>query len=157
MLEALLPEWINRDFIQLTKDKDYYYKRAHKTNDPDDWKTAKSLRNKVNNMNKYLKETYCSKAINENLNDSKKLWSTIKKLIPDNKSSVHAVKTYKGFTVNDKETAVTNSMTSLHQLEVTLLKKLVLLIVMKVLKVNYVNDQFCFDFISPEFVFDEIC
>ena len=35
-----LPQWINRDFIQLTKDRDYYYKRAHKTNDPDDWKTA---------------------------------------------------------------------------------------------------------------------
>ena len=101
-----LPEWINKDFIQLTKDRDYYYKRAHKTNDPDDWKTAISLRNKVTNMNKYLKKTYCSKAINENLNNSEKLWSTLlKKLIPDNEYSVHAVKTDKGFTVNDKETA----------------------------------------------------
>ena len=56
-------------------------------------------------MNKYLKKTYCSNAINENVNNSKKLWSTIKKLIPDKKDSVHAVKSDKGITNNDKETA----------------------------------------------------
>ena len=152
-----LPEWINRDFIQLTKDRDYYFKRAHKTNHPDDWKNAKLLRNKANNMNKYLKKTYCNNAINENVNNSKKLWSTIKKLIPDKKSSVHAVKSGKKITTNDKETAdkfndffssignnlaknfddnddVENNVTS-----------------------NYIAAKFCFDYITPEFVFDEIC
>ena len=29
------------------------------------------LRNKVNDMNKYLKSTYCDKAINDNVNNSK--------------------------------------------------------------------------------------
>ena len=43
-----LPEWINNDFIKLSKQRDYFYKKAHKTNDPNDWKSAKSLRNKVN-------------------------------------------------------------------------------------------------------------
>ena len=107
-------------------------------------------------MNKYLKKTYCSKAINENLSNSKKLWSTIKKLIPDNKSSVHAVKTDKGFTVNDKETAdkFNDFFASIGS---NLAEKIGATDSNESTKVNYVNDQFCFDFISPEFVFGEIC
>ena len=97
-----LPEWINNDFIKLSKQRDYFYKKAHKTNDPNDWKSAKSLRNKVNNMNKFLKKTDCDKAINGNVNNSKQLWNTIKKLIPKSKSSV---KSKNGLTTNDKETA----------------------------------------------------
>ena len=107
-------------------------------------------------MNKYLKKTYCSKAINENVNNSKKLWSTIKKLIPDNKSSVHAVKTDEGFTVNDKETAdkFNDFFASIGS---NLAEKIGTTDGNESIQVNHVNDQFCFDFISPEFVFDEIC
>ena len=72
-----LPEWINKDFIKLSKERDYFYKKAHITNDPDDWKSAKLLRNKVNNMNRYLKKIYCTEAINNNVDNCKSLWSTI--------------------------------------------------------------------------------
>jgi len=153
-----LPEWINRDFIQLTKDRDYHYKRAHKTNNPDDWRTAKLLRNKVNNMNKYLKKTYCSNAINENVNNSKKLWSTIKKLIPDNKSSVHAVKTNNGITVNDKDTA-----DKFNEFFASIGNSLAQKIATNDLNNDestqdyHVNAKFCFDYITPEYVFDELC
>ena len=43
---------------------------------------AKSLRNKVNNMRFYLKKNYCNYAIVNNMNNSKNLWKTIKKIIP---------------------------------------------------------------------------
>jgi len=66
---------------------------------------ARQLRNKVNKLNKTLKKNYCNKAINDNVNDSKKLWSTIKKLIPKNISSVSSVQTKDGFTSSCKETA----------------------------------------------------
>jgi len=59
-----LPEWINNDFIQLTHKRDHFFRKATKTNDPNDWKNAKTLRNKVNNLSKHLKKTYCSNAIN---------------------------------------------------------------------------------------------
>ena len=45
-------------------------------------------------------------------------------------------------------------------MEVTLLEKLVLLMNrddIESIQVNHANDQFCFDIITPEFVFDEIC
>lgn len=87
-IKGHLPEWINGDFLRLSKDRDYYYAKAHKTNDAEDWKKAKSLRNKVNNMRYYLKKNYCNDAVMNNMHDSKNLWKTIKKIIPNKSSSV---------------------------------------------------------------------
>ena len=108
-------------------------------------------------MNKYLKKTYCNNAINENVNNSKKLWSTIKKLIPDKKSSVHAVKSGEKITTNDKETAdkfndffssignnLAKNFDDNDDVENNVTR-------------NYIAAKFCFDYITPEFVFDEIC
>ena len=53
-----------------------------------------------------MKKNYCTNAtINDNVNNSKKLWGTIRKLIPKNVSTVSKVKTNNGFTRNDEETA----------------------------------------------------
>ena len=54
-IKGHLPEWINGDFLRLCKDRDYYFAKAHKSNNHEDWLKAKSLRNKVNNMRYYLK------------------------------------------------------------------------------------------------------
>ena len=104
-VKGSFPEWTNCDYIKLCKDRDYYFSRAHKFNNDNDWKRARQLRNEANKLNRSLKKNYCNKAINENVNNSKKLWSTIKKLIPKNKSSVSSVHTQDGPTANDKETA----------------------------------------------------
>ena len=108
-------------------------------------------------MNKYLKKTYCSNAINENVNNSKKLWSTIKKLIPDKKDSVHAVKSDKGITNNDKETGdrFNDFFSSIGN---NLAKKICDKgNVEDSVNGNDIASKFCFDYITPEFVFDEIC
>ena len=47
LVKGYLPEWIDSDFIKLSKHRDYWYSKAHKTNDPMDWEKARSLRNKV--------------------------------------------------------------------------------------------------------------
>ncbi len=154
---AQLPEWINKDFIQLTRDRDHYYKKAHKTNDPNDWKNARLLRNKVNNMSKYLKKSYCSNAINENVNNSKKLWSTIKQLIPKNNSCVQSVQSEDGITKTDKETAdkFNEYFTSIGN---KLANKFVNNNETKYTDNNPCNTTcFNFDIVTPEFVFDEIC
>ena len=78
-IKGHLPEWVNDDFLKLSKDRDYYYAKAHKTNNQEGWKKAKSLRNKVNNMRFYLKKNYCKDAISKNMHNSKNLWKTIKK------------------------------------------------------------------------------
>ena len=87
-VKGYLPEWVTYEFLKFSKDRDYFYSMAHKTNDPVYWDKAKSLRNKVNNMKFYLKKNYCKDAIANNLHDSKNLWKVIKKLIPNTSSSV---------------------------------------------------------------------
>ena len=72
-----------------SKDRDYSYSRAHKTNDPQDWVKAKSLRNlKVNNLNRSLKRKFFQTEIQNNINNSTKLWKSIKKLIPNKNNGI---------------------------------------------------------------------
>ena len=87
-IKGHLPEWVNNDFLALCKDRDYFYTKAHKTNDHDDWKKAKAIRNRVNNMKFYLKKRYFESSIKNNMHDSKKLWKTLKKVIPSKKKSI---------------------------------------------------------------------
>lgn len=87
-IKAYLPEWVTSDFLQLSKDKEYYYNKANKTNDPLDWDKAKALRNKVNNLSKTLKKNYYHNEIENNINNSKKLWKTIKTSIKKNCAGV---------------------------------------------------------------------
>ena len=165
-IKGHLPEWINGDYIKLTKDRDHFFSKAHKTNDPEDWKMAKSLRNKVNNLNRHLKKKYCTDAIKENVNNSTKLWKTIKKLIPRNNASVRSVQTDDGFTTCNKDIA--NEFNSFFtSIGITLAQKFD--------NVNNSDDDSCknvtndecnnddvsgnfnFGFVTPSFVFDEIC
>ena len=106
-IKGSLPEWINGDYmyIRLSKDGDFSFSKAHKTNNPKDWERAKSLRNTLNNLNRSLKKKYCTDAIKENVNNSKKLWDVVKKLIPKNKSFANQVSTDSGHTTCDKDTA----------------------------------------------------
>ncbi len=155
-----LPEWINSDYIKLSKDRDYYYAKAHKTNDDEDWFMAKSLRNKVNNLSRTLKRKYCTDAINNNKSNSKKLWETIKKLIPKNTSSVQSVKADNGLTKCDKDTAnqFNDYFTSIGT---TLADKfdndLTGNINSSENDCSNLNSTFNFDIVTPEFIFDEIC
>lgn len=105
MIKGFLPEWVTSDFLQLSKDRDYYYNKAHKTNDPIDWQKAKSLRNKVNNLNKSLKRKFFENEIQNNINNSNNLWKTIKKILPNKQNTVKNINTKDGFTKNDTDTA----------------------------------------------------
>ena len=159
-VKGSFPEWINGDYIKLCKDRDYYFSRAHKFNDENDWKRARQLRNEANKLNRSLKKNYCNQAINENVNNSKKLWSTIKKLIPKNTSSVSSVHTQDGFTANDKETAdkFNSYFTSIGDVLASKFKP----------DDDDIEDvdncdidendgHFKFDVVTPEFIFDQIC
>ena len=89
-IKGHLPEWVDNDFLALCKNRDYFYTKAHKTNDHDDWIKAKTIRNRVNNMKFRLKKRYFERSIKENKHDSKKLWKTIKKVLPSTKTSTLA-------------------------------------------------------------------
>ena len=163
-IKGSLPEWISSDYIKLSKDRDHYYSKAHKTNDPQDWLMAKNLRNQVNILNKKLKKNYCTNAINDNVNNSKKLWGTIRKLIPKNVSTVSKVKTNNGFTSNDEETAsqfndyfttVGNNLAEHFKKNNDNNNEDSNNGISPNRNVDYVDFQF--DVITPDFVFDQIC
>jgi len=155
-VKGSFPDWITSDFIKLSKDRDYYFAKAQKSNNSEDWIKARQLRNKVNKLNKTLKRNYCSNAINDNVHNSKKLWSTIKKLLPKNVSNTTNVKTQDGLTCNDKATAnqfntyftsIGNSLASNFQHSSN---------IDNLIEVEN-NNQFGFDVVTPDFIFDQIC
>jgi hypothetical protein len=109
-----------------------------------------------------LKKNYCTKNINDNLNNSKKLWNTIKKIIPKNISSVLSVQTKNGFTSNDKETAdqfnsyftsIGNDLASKFKCNTNNDDD----VKHSCNNVDVNIDHFKFDVITPDFVFDQIC
>jgi hypothetical protein len=160
-IQGSFPDWITSEYIKLSKDRDHYYSKAHKTNNANDWMMARKLRNQVNKLNKTLKKNYCNDAINNNKNNSKTLWSTIRKLIPKNVSSVTNVQTKNGFTCNDIETAnqFNNYFTSIGN---TLADKFRCnannsINDLSNTKNNGEHDDFNFDVITPDFVYNQIC
>ena len=65
-MKGFLPEWVTSVFLQLSKDRDYCYAKAHRTNNVQDWAKAKAQRNKANNLNKSLKSEFFQKEIKNN-------------------------------------------------------------------------------------------
>ena len=118
-----------------------------------------TLRNKVNNLGKTLKKRYCSDAINQNVHNSKKIWSTIKKLIPTNKSSVKAVETNNGLTNNDKETAneFNDFFTSIGNDLAQKFDDNMCDDIDHKTEVIHGFDDFKFDLITEDYVFDQLC
>ncbi|XP_071963444.1 uncharacterized protein [Antedon mediterranea] len=154
-VKGSLPEWITKDYITLTKDRDYYYKKAHKNNDSKDWDTAKEIRNKVNNLNRNLKKKYCTNTIKENTKNPKKLWNTINKLIPKPKSTVNRVYKNENYTTTDKDTA--NEL-NIHFTSIgnSLASKFLNTNINKTTDYTLV-DKFKFDYLTSDYIFDEIC
>lgn len=59
-------------------ERDYFLKKARKSGLTEDWSTYRCLRNRVTNTIRRAKESYNRRIIEENGNDSKAFWKTIK-------------------------------------------------------------------------------
>ena len=165
-IKGNLPEWVTGDFLKLSKDREYYYNKACKTNDPLDWDKAKALRNKVNNLRTNLKRHYYNNEIQNNLKNSRNLWKTIKKVIPGKKkSTVGKVKADDKFTTNDTDTAnaFNDYFTTIGANLACKFKSDQNVNIDQDIDNNNrdnlssnVSDNFNFDFISDEYVFNQI-
>ena len=107
-------------------------------------------------MNRYLKKTYCTEAINNNVDNCKSLWSTIEKLIHKQQSSIQPVHSEQGNTVDDKDTAnqFNDFFTSIGSKLASKFNNVEHDNLNHLSKVT--TAKFDFDVITPEFVFDEI-
>ena len=76
------PPWVTDELRSLCNDRDYFRAKAEATGDPPDWAKAKKIRNIVNNLVSKLKKDFITDSIQNNAHDHKKLWKTLKNIIP---------------------------------------------------------------------------
>ena len=86
------PEWITNDLMEQMRDRDYFYKKAKKTKDDDDWNIAKHLRNVTNSNIRRAKAEFIINELESSKDDLKKFWRVIKRVFPGkDKSSKKAI------------------------------------------------------------------
>ena len=76
------PSWITDELIKQGKDRDYFYKKAKRTKDEDDWNIAKHLRDLTNRHFRQAKAEYIKSQLESNSDNSSKFWK------PSNQSSL---------------------------------------------------------------------
>ena len=70
--------WISMEILQLMKEKNLLYKKCMKNNTTEAWVEYKKCRNKLFRIKENAKKLYYYTLINENKNNTAKLWKTIK-------------------------------------------------------------------------------
>ena len=81
------PQWVTAELLNSIKLRDYLKKTASRTKSENDWFSFKQQRNFVINLKNRLKKQHFQNLINENSDNSKKLWKTLNSLIPNDKKS----------------------------------------------------------------------
>ena len=71
--------------LEQIKDRDYFYRKAKRTNNKDDWNIAKHLRNTTNYNVRQARAEFILSELEANSKDQKKFWRTIKKVFPNGK------------------------------------------------------------------------
>ena len=77
------PPWLDSDYIEL-RNKVFKAKyKAEKSKNSHDWEIFKTLRNSLDNFACKLKKEYFENKLNEAGKDSKKLWKTLRSVLPN--------------------------------------------------------------------------
>ena len=79
---ASKPPYLTQDLIEQIKNRDYFYKKAKRLKNEDDWNIAVHLRNQTNRNIRRAKSDYILNLLDANKNDSSKFWRTIKDILP---------------------------------------------------------------------------
>jgi len=77
-IKTYLPPWITPEYKELAHKRDYLKRKAQLSNHSQDWKSFKDVRNRVNLLNRTLKREYFHDVIKENVNNTRKLWKTLR-------------------------------------------------------------------------------
>jgi hypothetical protein len=79
--------WINDDLRKEIKERDFLKKKAVFSMCAIDWNNFKSKRNAVNRLKNFLKRTFFNNKLYDNRCCAKKLWKTLKDLLPNTKAN----------------------------------------------------------------------
>ena len=79
------PPFLTADLLQQIKDRDYFYRKAKRTLNQDDWNIAKHLRNQTNRNIRNAKAQYTITQLNACGKNTSKFWRLIKEIVPNKK------------------------------------------------------------------------
>lgn len=79
--------WMNNKIRDSMQKRDYFHRKARKSNTSNDWNTYRELRNTVNRLIKSTKSKYYCDKINEAKGDSKKIWEAVNEACHRNSKS----------------------------------------------------------------------
>ena len=80
-------DWMNKDIMERIIDKDKALKKAKRTNNLEDWKMAKKLRNDVGYLVDMAKKQHFQEEYENSKDDPKRFWRNIYDIIPKNKEN----------------------------------------------------------------------
>ena len=86
------PKWFNAKILKGIKARDKLLNKARMSQAESDWNAFKQAKNSVTQLIRSTKQSYFKDKINENKNNSRKLWNLIKCLSNDNKSAESGIK-----------------------------------------------------------------
>ena len=81
------PPWLANELIEQMKDRDYFYSKAKRTSNDDDWNIAKFHRNQVNFNIRKAKADFIKDQLKNNEGNSARFWRTIKQIMPNKKGT----------------------------------------------------------------------
>ena len=90
-IKKLKEKWVTQELLEFINDKDDLLRLAKRTNNIEDWNTARIARNLVAGMVRNAKKDFLQEEINQNHENPNKFWKAISKLLPDSKSSTPIV------------------------------------------------------------------
>ena len=82
-IKKVKEDWVSQELLEEITLKDHLLSKAKRTNKPEDWARARKIRNDSNLWAKKAKSEYIKNQLDNNLNDHKNLWRSIKNIIPN--------------------------------------------------------------------------
>ena len=104
MFRKSRPEWLTAEIMEMMKDRDRALKAAKMTQDLEDKKRARKLRNHLNTTIKLAKNQYMLEKLETYKKDPKKFWQTIQDILPKSNSSSILLHNKDGTPMNDSQT-----------------------------------------------------
>ena len=77
--------WLNKNIKANMRQREYFHKKAKKTDRSEDWANYRHFRNRVTKDMRKAKASYNRRVIDESGGDHRSLWRTMKKILPGEK------------------------------------------------------------------------
>ena len=79
--------WISQDILNKMYQRDFMHSLAIKTKSYDNWQEYRNLRNDITNQIRDCRKLFFMDQINNNINNSRYMWKTLKTLLPGQKEN----------------------------------------------------------------------